>query len=97
MQRCFKHTFPTIDRLYFLRFPCKGVIKKSSVEKNRAEFRDASLPGYELGSRGIEPGRVFGIGSCRIMARDELGCEDKTSYVILSDSETAINPLPGYD
>jgi hypothetical protein len=27
------------------------VIKKSSVEKN---FRDASLPGYELGTRGIE-------------------------------------------
>jgi hypothetical protein len=30
------------------------VIKKSSVEKKRAEFRDASLPGYEPGSRGIE-------------------------------------------
>jgi hypothetical protein len=30
------------------------VIKKNSVRKNRAEFRDASLPGYELGSRGIE-------------------------------------------
>jgi hypothetical protein len=30
------------------------VIKKSSVEKNWMEFRDASLPGYELGSRGIE-------------------------------------------
>jgi hypothetical protein len=25
------------------------VIKKSSVEKSRVEFRDASLPGYELG------------------------------------------------
>jgi hypothetical protein len=30
------------------------VVKKSSVEKNGVEFRDASLPGYELGSRGIE-------------------------------------------
>jgi hypothetical protein len=30
-------------------------IKKSSVEKNIVvEFRDDSLPGYELGSRGIE-------------------------------------------
>jgi hypothetical protein len=29
-------------------------IKKNSVEKRWVEFRDASLPGYELGSRGIE-------------------------------------------
>jgi hypothetical protein len=29
------------------------VIKKSSIE-NIVEFRDDSLPGYELGSRGIE-------------------------------------------
>jgi hypothetical protein len=42
------------------------VIKKTSVEKSRVEFRDASLPGYELGSRGIEL-------SCRIIARKELG------------------------
>jgi hypothetical protein len=31
------------------------VIKKSAVEKNRFAFQDASLPGYELGSRGIKP------------------------------------------
>jgi hypothetical protein len=30
------------------------VIKKSSVERNGVEFLDASLPGYDLGSRGIE-------------------------------------------
>jgi hypothetical protein len=30
------------------------VIKKSSVEKIGVEFRDASLPGYELGNKGIE-------------------------------------------
>jgi hypothetical protein len=30
------------------------VIKKSSVEKNGVEFREASLPEYELGSREIE-------------------------------------------
>jgi hypothetical protein len=30
------------------------VIKKSSVKKSGVKFRDASLPGYELGSRGIE-------------------------------------------
>jgi hypothetical protein len=28
------------------------------------EFRDASLPGYGFGSRGIELSQVFGIGSC---------------------------------
>jgi hypothetical protein len=29
-------------------------IKKSSFEKNGVEFRDASLPRHELGSRGIK-------------------------------------------
>jgi hypothetical protein len=53
------------------------VIKKSSVEGSGVEFRGASLPGYELGSRGIELSAVFGI-----TARKELGCEKKTSCVI---------------
>jgi hypothetical protein len=66
------------------------VVKKTAVEM---EFRNARLPGYELGSRGIELSRVFGIGSCRIMTRKELGCEKKTSFVILSYSETVIKSV----
>jgi hypothetical protein len=31
------------------------------------------------------------------MARKELVSAEKTSYMILSESETVINPLPGYD
>jgi hypothetical protein len=48
MQRLCKHVFLIIERLYFLRGPCRV------VELRRVEFRDASLPTYELGSRGIE-------------------------------------------
>jgi hypothetical protein len=31
------------------------------------------------------------------MAKKELGCENKEFMCDLSDSETVINPLPGYD
>jgi hypothetical protein len=56
MQRRCKHAFPIIERLFFLRGARKVVKKKNSFEKNRVEFRDAGLQGYELGSRGIELG-----------------------------------------
>jgi hypothetical protein len=54
------------------------VVIRKSVEadsSSRVQFLEASLPGYEFWSRGIELSRVFGIGSWRIMARKELGWE----------------------
>jgi hypothetical protein len=56
-----------------------GDAKKHSSRKRRVERRDDSLPGYEL---GIELSLVFGIGSCRIMARKELGYAKKALCVM---------------
>jgi hypothetical protein len=62
------------------------VIKKSSVENNGVEFREASLPGYELGSRGIELSRVIGLGNLDLMCDlksqwdcYEIRCQDTTN------------------
>jgi hypothetical protein len=52
--------------------PLRGYItriSKGAVSCNRVEFRDVSLPGYELGSRGNELSRVFGTGSYKTMIR----------------------------
>jgi hypothetical protein len=63
--------------LYFLRGPCKVVIKRVHLRShNRIEFPDASLAGFQLGSRGNE------FVSCRIIARKELGGAKETSCVI---------------
>jgi hypothetical protein len=54
MQQRREHAFLTIEKMCFLRGPYKVAIKKNSLEKNWVDFQDTSLPGYELGSRGIE-------------------------------------------
>jgi hypothetical protein len=69
----------------------------NSSYKERVELSkgpDASLLGYDLGSRGTELSQVFRIGSCRITLRK--GGENETSCVIRSYSETVIRLLPGY-
>jgi hypothetical protein len=51
MQRLCKTAFSTIERLRFVRGPCRRVIKKGREDRLSVEFRDANLPEYELGSR----------------------------------------------
>jgi hypothetical protein len=52
MQRRYKHAFSTIERLCFLRGPCRGVIKMTK-KIILVEFREASLAGYELGAEEL--------------------------------------------
>jgi hypothetical protein len=50
-------TQPNIEELLrtmFLFGPCRGVIESTRRSFKSVEFRDACLPGRELGSRGIE-------------------------------------------
>jgi hypothetical protein len=84
-QRISKHASLTIEAV-FAAWSMQSGYKEvfGSIEQYRTvvEFREASLSGYELGSRGIELSRVFRISRCRIMVRKELSCETKTLYVI---------------
>jgi hypothetical protein len=69
------------------------------------EFQVVSLPGYELGSRGIRIESSSGVGICSRELREsavegdweEMARKDRRLHVCCSDSETVINPLPGYD
>jgi hypothetical protein len=64
-QRRGKHTSSTIKAVFSAWF-MQGVIKECSAVWNSSRVRNASLPGYKLGNRGIELSRVFGIGSCAV-------------------------------
>jgi hypothetical protein len=66
----------------------------SSTEQQRVEpsFEKPACQDMSLGTE-IAFSKVFGISSFRIMARKELGCEKKTSYVVRSYSDTVINPF----
>jgi hypothetical protein len=57
-QRIDKHSI--IGVLLETVFPVRPV--RSGYKEELVEFRDVSLPGCELGSRGIELSRVFGGG-----------------------------------
>jgi hypothetical protein len=81
-QRC-KHAFPTTERLCFLRGPCKVVIKKGSVEKS--QLSEAERVQFIWVRCCQELGRVLEMaveGDCLEMARNELDCVKKTSYVL---------------
>jgi hypothetical protein len=75
--RTCKHASSTIQAVFSVgSVPRVYKWTEDATEYRRVvvEFRDASLPEIELC-------QVFGIGSCRIMERKELGGEKKTSRV----------------
>jgi hypothetical protein len=53
MQRHCKQAFPIIERLCFLRGPCKVVAKKSSVEKSQSSFETAACQDMSVGAEEL--------------------------------------------
>jgi hypothetical protein len=56
--------------------------KEEFMWEELVEFQDASLPGYEPGSREIELSRVFRVGSWQNNGKKGIRLAKKTSYVI---------------
>jgi hypothetical protein len=94
-KRISKHPSLTIEEVFSVECVQSGYkevfgnIKSSWVVSNFETIacRDMSLGEAELNW----------VGSCRTMSWKELGGANKTSCVIWSDSETIMNPFPGYD
>jgi hypothetical protein len=101
-QRISKQAFSTVERLCSLRGPCRVVIKgqRRSFDFLARSWENSVEEEFIWVSCCRELGRVLDMavqGYWEEMARKELGREKKTSCVIWSDSETVINPLPGYE
>jgi hypothetical protein len=79
MQRRCKHAFSTIERLCFLRGPCRVFIKKSSAEKSWVSRR--------------QPARIWAWDRIEGVGKKELGCEKKTLCVIWNGSETVMESV----
>jgi hypothetical protein len=70
----------------------KGLVAKTNwLAVNRS--RKVTLTLWEKLSSGVGSWQ----NDWEEMERKELGCANKTSCVIWSDTETVTNPLPGYD
>jgi hypothetical protein len=82
-QRRCKHVFPTIERLFSV-WSMQRSYKKEFMWEELVEFRDASLSGHKLGSRGLElSGQMQNNGKKGIRLRkEEFMCDLKWQYKV---------------